>query len=342
MCDNIKQCRPWCHWAGYGALAVLFAWLLLGTDFSAFWRQLRRLPVWLLLVLIALQLLTQLLITYQWHRLTYTVLGRSQFSKILHIFTRGSVVEAITPGAKIGGEAVRLYLLKKEFSCPTHQAISIIAIQKSMSMSVLLTICLVSLLHIGRRISHHLPLSMQLLSGGVCLFLVVAMVGLLFFARPLSSWLQQHHSHLAQRIGAHCANYAAATGQLTRRQWCLHLAISTAVWLLFPLKMVILAGVLHVRLPFVVLLSVTMVSYMMGLFPLTPGGIGTFEGTMLALLSLLGVGYTLGLTITLVFRFVTFWLVVLASLTFVLLYEFHLKLKGGQLDDQSPLDSQLT
>lgn len=336
MCDKTKKPHAWYHWAGYGLLAVLFGWLLLETDFHGFSRQLRHLPLWMVGLLIGLQVLTQLLITYQWHHLTSLVLGRSHFGKLLHVFTRGSVVEAITPGAKIGGEAVRLYLLKQEFSCTTHQALSIIAMQKSISMSVLLTVCLVSLLHIGRRIATHLPEVVQLLSTAISLSLMAMMLGLLLFARPLSHCLAARFPKVAHGLTA----YATATEQLNRRHWCLQFAISTAVWLLFPLKMVLLASILGVRLPFVVMLSVTMVSYMMGMFPLTPGGIGTFEGTMLALLALLDVSYTTSLTITLVFRFVTFWFVILASLTYIFLYTLHLKIKGGHSFDQGPIDSQ--
>ncbi|WP_409967613.1 lysylphosphatidylglycerol synthase transmembrane domain-containing protein [Bengtsoniella intestinalis] len=324
---------------GCGLVAALLGWLILETDFKAFWQELRQLPLWLLPLLIVLQLLTQLLITYQWHQLTALVLGQSHFLKLLHIFTRGSVVEAVTPGAKIGGEAVRLYLLKQDFHCSTSQALSIIAMQKSISMSVLLSICLVSLLHIGRHIAAHMSTLMQLLSGALVITLVLAMMGLLFFARALSQWLTQFHGRVPQGLARQLTAYATATAQLSRGHWCLQFAISTVVWLLFPIKMVILSATLGVHLSFFVLLSVTMVSYMMGLFPFTPGGIGTFEGTMLALLTLLGVGYTTGLTITLVFRFVTFWLVILGSVSFVVAYESHLKFTGGHHAHQSTTSS---
>lgn len=206
-------------------------------------------------------------------------------------------------------------------------------------MSVLLTICLGSMVHIGRHIATHLPLSAQLLSAGLCLPLVVFMVGLLFFACPLSQGLQSCNSKLAKKLGTITAAYGQATSQLTPSHWWLQFAVSTGVWLLFPGKMVILAAILGVRLPFSVLISVTMVSYMMGMFPLTPGGIGTFEGTMLALLALVGVGYTTSLTITLVFRFVTFWLMILAGMVFIFIYEFSLNLKGHEFHDHNTLDA---
>ncbi len=339
MSDNPNRKSPLRHWAGVILVVVLLIWLVWATDFKSLWHQLHQISPWVLALLIVLQLATQLLITCQWHLLTGSVLGRSSFIKILHIFTRGSLVEAVTPGAKIGGEAVRLYLMKKELLCSTNQAVSIIAIQKSISMSVLLTVCLASLLHIGSHIAHHLPFGIQLLSGGVSLALVIFMVGLLFFARPLSQLLMRG-AKWAQKLGGYLTSYADATGRLSRRHWWLQFSISTAVWLLFPIKMVILAAALGVRLPFSVLLSVTMVSYMMGMFPLTPGGIGTFEGTMLALLTLLGVGHTVGLTITLVFRFVTFWFVILASALFILIYESCLKLKGSHHIEQNEFDSQ--
>lgn len=338
MCAKGKG--NWWHWVGCGLVAVLFGWLILNTDFKSFWLQLGRLPWWLLPVLLGLQVLTQLLITYQWHHLTGLVLGCSHFAKLLHIFARGTVIEGVTPGAKIGGEAVRLYLIKREFSCTTSEAVSIIAMQKSISMSVLLSLCLAALLHIGSRIASHLPICVQALSGALCLPLVLGMMWLLFFAKPLSQFLETRQGKLARKAATAISAYATATAQLTPRHWGLQFAISTMVWLLFPVKMVILATTLGVHLPFAVVFSVTMVSYMMGMFPLTPGGIGTFEGTMLALLSLLGVGYTLGLSITLVFRFVTFWFVILGSTALIALYQIYTKCKGDCYDCHSPSDTQ--
>jgi uncharacterized protein (TIRG00374 family) len=63
--------------------------------------------------------------------------------------------------------------------------------------------------------------------------------------------------------------------------------------------------------------AVTFVSYLAAMIPVFPGGIGAFEGTMSALLLTMGFGQSDALVITIIFRFITFWFVLLGSLGFI-------------------------
>lgn len=70
-----------------------------------------------------------------------------------------------------------------------------------------------------------------------------------------------------------------------------------------------------------VLFAITFVSYFAAMIPLLPGGLGTFEGTMSGMLLVYGLSAEEAVAVSLVFRFVTFWFVVLFSALIILLWK---------------------
>lgn len=327
---EIKK-RKILYFLGYGVILVLLYLLVAHMDLHEMIHHLKRVKHTVLGLLVLLQIFTQFILVYQWHKITKVVIGHSSICKVLRIYTRGTVIEAITPGAKIGGEATRLYYIKKDFQCTTDQAVSIVVMQKSISMSVLLTIGVTSFLYLCSNIlSHHLPISMQILLLSFCMVLIVIMIGFLFCSSKVERLLSSSERKTIKRIYKFVRMYSDTTKQLSKGMWILQFTISALVWILFPMKMAILASTLGVRIPLIIILSITMTSYMMGMFPLTPGGLGTFEGTMVTLLALLSVDASVGITISFVFRFITFWFVILASGFIVVLFDFIDRVKSSR------------
>ncbi len=261
-------------------------------------------------LLLGLQILTQLLITFQWHIITNIVLGTSNFMKVFNIFTRGSIIEAITPGVKIGGEAARIYYIQQDFDCTVDKALNIVVVQKSISMSVLLSIGVFSFVYASKLMSAYLPAMLHFLFLVLSLGLIIFLIAILFFSKQITKFFPNKY----------ISSYTATVSNLHKSHWLILFGLSVIIWILFPIKMVILCRSFSVDLPFFNLLAITMISYMMGMLPLTPGGIGTFEGTMVALFKIVSVPAVVSLPITVIFRFVTFWFVNLASAVFVVIY----------------------
>ena len=92
--------------------------------------------------------------------------------------------------------------------------------------------------------------------------------------------------------------------------------LSLFIWTLFPVKMVLLVHLFTSNLNPIFLTEVTFISYLVGMIPLLPGGIGSFEATMTSLLIIMGIKQSDALAITLLFRFITFWFVILISLLY--------------------------
>ena len=71
------------------------------------------------------------------------------------------------------------------------------------------------------------------------------------------------------------------------------------------------------------LTELTFISYMVGMIPLLPGGLGGFEATMTSLLIVMQINSNDALAITLLFRFITFWFVVLISLLYAGIWKWR-------------------
>lgn len=291
-------------------------------DLQEIIHHMQKIPLQIILILITLQVITQLLLAMQWYKISNVIIENSNFYKMFYILTTGSVIEAVTPGAKVGGEVTRLYYLKKEFNCPTDVAVNIIIIQKSISMSVLFTIGLTSFVYLITQLADYFPFLIKLLIAITAIVSIFFLVSLLFFTDKLVMLLEKSNSKFLQKANKYVKSYSKSVSRLDKRQWLLQFTISMLVWLLFPFKMYILTTSAGLDINFFVVLAITMTSYMVGMLPLTPGGIGTFESSMINfLLSLpnLAIDLALSVSITIVFRFITFWFVMLFSLAFILI-----------------------
>ncbi|NLB89131.1 MAG: flippase-like domain-containing protein, partial [Syntrophomonadaceae bacterium] len=106
-----------------------------------------------------------------------------------------------------------------------------------------------------------------------------------------------------------------------RGEWIFQFILSMLIWVLFPIKMFLLTLPLFPEAHFIYISAITFVSYMVAMLPIFPGGLGGFEGTMSGLLLIMGMSLSDSAVIAVVFRFVTFWFVILISLAFVSIYK---------------------
>ncbi len=315
---------------GYTLVIFLFVYLIINTNFFELLGEIKKLNPLIFAFITLLQFVTQSLLIFQWHRLSKSILGGSSMLKMANIFTKGTVIEAVTPGAKIGGEATRLYYLKKEFDCNTDKAVNIILIQKSISTSVLLLICVFCFIQISSNIIAYLPIIFQIIISLASALLISFMIGFLFFSDKLSLFLQKFKS--LKKLNEYVISYSNSVSKISKKEWIIQFCISFFIWGLFPVKMLILAKSFEINTNFTIIIAITMTSYMMGMLPIIPGGLGTFEGTMVSLFSVFSVPQSLSLATTVIFRFITFWFVILASLIFTLTYDLFNKMKRNKFE----------
>ena len=283
----------------FAALFLLLIITLWRFDLQALLYSLRQFPMWIIGALILLQIATQLLVNLQWCQIAkFSKIGIS-FWEMLRINCGGAVVDSVTPGVKVGGDVARTLQIRRATNCSVNQAVALVALQKLFSMSVFLLICFFSVIRLIGEVPY-LHLAIFVMAGLVLISTVAIYI--------LRHKLREILHILRERIYTLRANPIH----------CIQLVLlPTLIWLIYPAKMYFLAVQIHPAASFIHVGAIAFVAYVIAMLPIFPGGLGGYEVTMAGLLLVAGFMHTDALVITVLFRFITFWLVVLLSVAFV-------------------------
>lgn len=305
------------------ALLVLALWRL---DFDRLLYSIAKLPLWLVFTLLGLQIVSQLLLNLQWWLAARCSNAALSFPTMLYINCQGAMVDAVTPGVKVGGEIARAVQISRLGHCSGEQAGAVVAMQKLFSLSAFF---LIQLLTIGFLFRHTAALGSPLLQGGIYGVLLLALAlfaGTVLAPHRLQTRLQRRapsRFKWARRVRRFFLTLLGQVIVLRGNKKALTglFALSVLIWLLYPAKLYLLMLHLPHTISVYQLTAVVFAAYMVAMVPLFPGGLVGFEGTMSGLLLTLGVALTDAAVVTVLFRFFTFWLVLLLGLGFAAVYK---------------------
>ncbi|OEF97762.1 lysylphosphatidylglycerol synthase transmembrane domain-containing protein [Desulfuribacillus alkaliarsenatis] len=297
---------------------ILIALLLWQSDFREITSSLASVSKDMLLFACFLQIITIYLICLQWQLIAKKMGCIIPFKNIFHINMAGTFVESVTPAAKAGGEAAKVVLLKPHLNNSTSQALALVGLQKTISMVCFLFLCIVSLSWFLLTFSDFGTESVALIIGLLFIIAFVALLGA-FIKKPmlihsLVAYLPVKES-FKDRICTSMTTIDATIKSALKDKYVLtsQLILSTFIWLFFAVKSYYIALSLQVDIGFIAIAVITYLTYMVAMVPITPGGLGTFEGSMVLLLAPLGVALHEALLLALIIRFVTFWFVFAVS-----------------------------
>ncbi|MGV8146449.1 MAG: lysylphosphatidylglycerol synthase transmembrane domain-containing protein [Alkaliphilus sp.] len=272
-------------------------------------------------LLCLIQLVTLLLINLQWKSIAKQVGENIKLHDMISINMSGKFVECVTPSAKAGGEAVKVYLLKKKLEISSGKAAAIVSIHKSISMTVFVIVNIVSIIWFLTTVRTETTYVSTLF---VSLFILITALILLISFMLYPTKASKLFSFFLSEKGKLKIEYAATSFRDTvgmviakKRALVFQLLLSLLIWSLFAFKAVILANSLELEISFIAVSVVTYLSYMIAVVPLLPGGVGTFETGMVFLLVPLGIAFHQGMALALALRFVTFWFVFLLSIMYI-------------------------
>ncbi len=303
------------------AVAALLIYIVLKSDIKGILAVVGDIPVSLLLMLTGLQIITQLLLNFQWYRLCRVLGWPVSFFKLLVVNSYGMLADAVTPGEKVGGEIVRVAQLRKHLGYSTGQSAILVTIQKALSLSALVILNLTVVVTMADQVPFlkvwpvRLLILMALIAIGIFLFFM------LFGTHSLSMGMERIKTsrRWLLKLINWVRDFAYRTDSIGQKpgEWILQFTVSILIWAIFPLKLILLT-VPHINsVPVLILFGTTFVSYFAAMILLLPGGLGTFEATMSGILAAYGLSLNQAVAITIVFRFITFWLVLLLSLLII-------------------------
>lgn len=277
-------------------------------------------PEWLVAAF-TLQLLTVTMISWQWKLLGHHIHSGCRFHQMVHINMSGTFFESVTPAMKTGGEVVKAYLLKRAFGWTTVQSVALVGLQKVVSIGPLLFLVGVSLslYVIANGIST--PQGWLVATSGMILLPVFLLICAVFIAPAgLAVWLEKvFPAKWVHTLSQSLHSLENALSQVKKRgSLGRHFLLSVTLWFLFPAKAAIIALSMGLEADLINIATVTFLAYMVAMIPLTPGGLGTFEATVVFLLLPLEIAMHQSMAFAIILRLVTFWLPFLISALYLL------------------------
>jgi len=303
-------------------IAALMFIAFLRLDGESILYSIRQIPIWLVLLMLALQVVTQLLVSFQWHRIAKLSGISITYRDILYVNSQGAVIDSITPGVKFGGEVTRAVQISRVGNCSGEQGAALVALQKLFSLSAMFFILLFVVGYLAGEVPGLSARYMQLLVYSVLSLFLLLFFAIFFMPHRIEAYM---HTKKAPRFtwtrklrGFFLMLLNHVKSVRNNKRACMMLALlSLFIWLLYPVKMYILtvqfypeAGMIHVA-------AITFAAYMVAMLPVFPGGLGGFEGTMSGLLIAMGMVVSDAVVTTVFFRFATFWFVMLFSIAYV-------------------------
>jgi len=310
---------------------ALLIFLLLTLTLSRFdgWNLLesvKQIPLWSVALLLVLQIVTQLLVNFQWYKIAQLADTPVSFRNMFLINCQGAVIDSITPGVKFGGEVTRGVQISRMGNCSGEQAAALVAMQKLFSLGAFFLINLFVIGNIVSGAEFLTAIYLQIAVYAILLFFLLLFLIIFFMPRQLKIYLQKKPSPrfswmLRTRIFfLTLFDQVIAVRKNTKVCAALFL-LSLLIWLIYPAKMYLLAVQVFPAAPVMYTGAVTFASYMVAMIPVFPGGLGGFEGTMTGLLLTMGLMQSDAYVITVLFRFVTFWFVMLFSIVYIVCHK---------------------
>lgn len=284
-----------------------------------------------IIILFIMQIITMALINLQWYLVFKAMNLKVRLKTVIDINMTGTFFENITPAVKAGGEAAKVLILKKN-KISSGESVAAVTFQKIISMSSFLLLSTFSLLWFLGSVT----LDSGYRNGLILSF--VAFISLIFVIIGMIIWILKDESNLENlpsilkkhknMIYSFKTDFKKAFVSIPKdkKTILVHTLLSFLIWIFFPIKTYYIFRVMGIDLGFHVAAIITYLTYMIGMLPLLPGGMGTFEGSMALLLTPFSVALDISIASALILRFVTYWLVFLISAIYMIIKElFNVK-----------------
>lgn len=274
--------------------------------------------------------------------LRWKILFRSvhpvRFRNVLSGVIIGIFFNNITPIAKAGGEPFRAYFLKEKEGINFENAFATVAIDRVLESFPFLIILVVTLvyfvlrLQVGWTMIFILCIAVVVNVGLLSLVLYVSfslhaakrlMFSCLRLVARFSNRLDKYESKMEKAVEQYHGAVRAVSSQ--KSVLITSLFISTFFWLLTFMRNYLVVLALGYDVDFIVIVVVQIVAALTGILPILPGGLGSTDGVMIFLYYSFNFSAPVAVTVSLLDRFIAFWLMNMVGVIFVVLEQDFLK-----------------
>ena len=242
---------------------------------------------------------------------------------LLETVFAGFFLNTITPGAQIGGDPAKAYAFGIKYKKPISKTLGVVFADKVIHVLVLFFFIVFSIIYLITFIPLQYEFRFILQALLLIIFLVFAIIPILgmikkktdlAYAFQKSRWLSwlnpfRNNPKLQKAIGKGIRNFTEAFRETIKDKkiFILGIVFSMIYWFLNYLVSYFLFLSLGIKINFLLVIVVfSLVNFAAAFIP-TPGGIGFIEGFMVFLYSLVGVGFTAALVVSLLTRVIFYF-----------------------------------
>jgi uncharacterized protein (TIRG00374 family) len=242
-----------------------------------------------------------------------------------HVFPMlmvGLAVNNLTPSARGGGEPIRGYILSKYSNSSFEKSFATVIADRGLDTFPFIVLAIITIfaavfyLNLPDYALYSLIIAVIVL---VAVFLVALYMSFnLEFGRKVSLWLvrlikrfsKKDHSKLEENAlkAIHGFQNSMHTMVKDRNVLLYGLPISFLIWILEIIRVYVIFSAFNVDVSLLVIAEVFIISTLIGLIPLLPGGLGAVDGIMIILFSAAGVPPSISAGATIVERLISFWM----------------------------------
>ncbi|ASJ06180.1 lysylphosphatidylglycerol synthase transmembrane domain-containing protein [Thermococcus pacificus] len=245
------------------------------------------------------------------------------FKTIVGALFAGVFVNNVTPGARGGGEPVRMYYISKRTGEPYGHVFATVMMDRIMDVIPVVFMLLIATVHVYRLGSFTLTLTIFLLDVFFA-FVTLATVGILLSERKTKGilyWFYRRFKRLMpgkaikyEEKFVHAVEVSVPQFQENfkvlmrhKRAFVLSLFWSFVSWTLILLRSYFIFISINSPIKLVDVMVVQMIGIVVGMFAVVPGGAGLIEAINSGVYVLLGINKEIAVTATILERLISYW-----------------------------------
>jgi uncharacterized protein (TIRG00374 family) len=248
----------------------------------------------------------------------------ARFKTILGALLAGVFINNVTPGARGGGEPVRMYYISKRTNESYGHVFATVMMDRIMDVIPVVFMLLLATLHVYRLGSFTLTVTLFILDVFFA-FVTLATVGILLSERRtkgLLYWFYRQFKRIMPKKAikyeekfVHTVEVSVPQFQETfkvlmmyKKAFLLSLFWSFVTWFFILLRSYFIFISINNPVSLMDVMVVQMVGIVIGMFAIVPGGAGLTEAINSAVYVLLGINKGIAVTATILERLISYWI----------------------------------
>ncbi len=293
------------------------------------WDKLKRADPFFILLAFVVEIVDLLVLSFRWHIFVNSV-SDVDFKTTFLLTVAGSAASNITPSGRVGGEPLRVYLLRKFAGIRYGTGFATVIVERIADMTAFLVLAFLAVVY--SIVFLGLPLHVITLMILSFLFTLSLFIGLWYitFKREVKSStivrLIEKHEWIVKRVPVinyyksqledSVSNYYKQISKIMskRRYFYTGFFVSFVYWVIEIIRAYILFLAFGevAQLPVIALAYI--LSAIIGSLPFGVGGIGLTEGTMIIIYSTSNINTVISGIVTVIDRLLSYWFVILIGL----------------------------